>query len=72
MTPLADRLHQSRQYRHMIEQQHADARQNIAYHERKLAEAVAEESRLQHVIGMLEAEERVFLRKIDEEKEEGE
>ena len=63
---LKQRLAQSEQYRRMIAEQHADAKHNIAYHERKLAEARDEESRLDHRLGVLDVEAEVFRRKISE------
>ena len=66
---LRQRLAQSEQYRRMIAEQHADAKHNIAYHERKLAEAREEESRLEHRLGMLDVEAEVFRRKISEAEE---
>jgi hypothetical protein len=63
------RLAQSEQYRRMIAEQHADAKHNIAYHERKLAEAQAEESLMEHRLGMLDVEAERFRKQIKEAEE---
>jgi phage shock protein A len=63
---LKQHLAQSEQYRRMIAEQHADAKHNIAYHERKLAEAREEESRMEHRLGMLDTEAERFRKEISE------
>jgi hypothetical protein len=63
---LKQRLAQSEQYRRMIADQHADAKHNIAYHERKLAEAQEQESLMEHRLGMLDVEAERFRKQISE------
>jgi hypothetical protein len=63
---LKQRLAQSEQYRRMIAEQHADALHNMSLYRRKFEEALGDESRLQHQLGMLEVEARRFREQIAE------
>jgi hypothetical protein len=73
MAPLAERLRGSRQYKHLIEQQYANARYNLDYHRRKAAEIEREiaDRNYEHQLEMLEAEEHWFIERIKAEGENG-
>jgi hypothetical protein len=60
------RLAQSEQYRRMVAEQHADAKHNVVLYRKKLEEAQAEKSRLEHQLGVLDVEAEMFRRKIEE------
>lgn len=66
---LKQRLAQSEQYRRMIAEQHADAKHNIAYHERKLTEAREQANEMEHRLGMLDTEAEMFRKQIKEAEE---